>query len=156
MQDQATTDARHELAQIIARLRTISHVNAIDYEGRSQTSETSESIGGKRPPGGIDRRDDREPDFRLKSADHFATRAAGCRSISDYRSVLIDAQLALKAWTHPPEQTNPEWGSLAWRRQIVRDVESGRRTFDKALQFYSISRATLYRYLAAYGTEEAA
>ena len=146
--------ARAELLQIIARLEVLSHVPAVNLNPQPVTTEDGK--GGARPRGGVDREDDREPDFALKSADHYRRRLNGCRTVRDVELVLVDARRTLLAWTRTPEPRDPEWGSFAWRRQIVRDIESGKRTIDACRSHYSVSRATIYRYLAQYGTEKAA
>lgn len=147
-------DARAELLQVIARLEVISHVPAVNLD--PTPAATSEEKGGARPRGGIDRKDDREPDFALKSADHYRRRLQGCRTLRDVELVLADARLTLRAWTRTPEPRDPEWGSFAWRRQIVKDIETGKRTVDACRSHYSVSRATVYRYLEQYGTKDAA
>jgi len=142
-------DARAQLAQTIAQLHIISHVPAANLEPGAKSSE--ESIGGRRPTGGINHKDDRSTEgFRQKSAEHFAARARRCRSERDYQAVLEDALAALDAWKRTPPGAEIEWGSFAWRRQIATDVEDKIRTVDQAVTFYKISRATVYRYVPAY------
>lgn len=147
-------NARAELLQIIARLETMSHVPAVNLNPQPVTTEDGK--GGARPRGGIDREDDRQHDFTLKSADHYRRRLHGCRTVRDVELVLADARQTLAAWARTPEPRDPEWGSFAWRRQIVRDIETGKRTLDACRSHYSVSRATIYRYLAMYGQDKAA
>lgn len=115
-------DAKTELAQTIARLHTVSHVNATDFEGRQQGHDTSESMGGKRPPGGIDHQGDREPDFAQKSAEHFHRRAGRCRTTRDYQLVLNDAQRALNAWQRAPTPTNPTLDHPRWKHWVAQSL----------------------------------
>ena len=143
-----------DLRQVLAQLELISHVSAAQPGG--QGHDESEDIGGRRPPGGIDHRDDKpfvkgEPNLMLqRSPDHFRRRLAKAHNEQSRREILHDAQKSLEAWKRQPAPTDPEWGSFQWRRQIVAEIRAGKRTIDGARQFYSISRATVYRYLSQF------
>lgn len=148
------TDLRYEIRQLIARLECMSHVPAVNLNPEPVTLD--ESIGGNRPRGGVDRKDDRDRDFMLKSADVYRTRLAGARSERALASIHCDIQQTLKAWTHTPPSSNPEWKSFEWKKQIAREIQTGKRSVDDARRFYKIGRATVYRYLRDYGDQAAA
>jgi hypothetical protein len=141
-----------ELAQVIAELHMVSHVSAANLEPGSPSSEAK---GGRKPAGGISHEDDRDRDAPLKSAEHFVKRMAGCRTDGDYVRVLEDARAALDRWKRTPHTSDPEWGSYRWRCQIAEDIETRKRTVKEAMQFYSVSQATVYRYVAAHGKRAA-
>jgi len=132
-------DARAQLAQTIAQLHIISHVPAANLEPGAKSSE--ESIGGRRPTGGINHKDDRSTEgFRQKSAEHFAARARRCRSERDYRAVLEDALAALDAWkrTPAPTGTDPPFGTVQWKRWIAVSPETNAelaRRFNVSAQY---------------------
>lgn len=118
--------ARAELLQIIAQLHMMSHVSAANLEPSS--GDASESKGGKRPPGGIDPKGDRTPEFRQKSAEHFSARARGCKTDRDYQAVLEDAKAALEAWKRTPAiagDSAPPYGTIQWKRWVAESKESG-------------------------------
>ena len=148
------SEARAELLNVIARLEVISQVSAVNLDPTPAATDSSK--GGGRPSGGIDRKDDREPGFELKSADHFRRRLRKAHTEGAVLAILADAHKTLKAWTVGPEPKDPPWGSFEWRRQIVRDFESGKRDLDGCRSFYNVSRATVYRYVRMYGTRNAA
>lgn len=154
------SEARRELLAIIARLEVMSHVPALNQSPKAEvggaTTGDEKNPGGSRPRGGIDRKDDREPDFALKSADHYRRRLAGAQGEHTVTLILADAQKTLDAWMRTPVTGDPEWGSFAWRKQIVRDIETGKRTIDGCRAHYGVSRATVYRYLEQYGQDKAA
>ena len=141
----------HELRNIIARLDLMSHAPSVNLEGGSPSSEDR---GGQRPPGGISRRDDKAPDFALKSGDHFRRRLANARSERAVTMILADARKSLDGWTHSPPPADPERGSYHWKLQIVRDVQSGRMSIDRAKQHYTVGKATIYRYVKRYGDHD--
>jgi transcriptional regulator of acetoin/glycerol metabolism len=92
----------------------------------------------------------------LRSADYFRRRAAGCRTERQVADVLADAQTALRSYQRSPRPANPEHGSWAWREQIARDIDTGRRTRAQAMQHYGISRTTLWRIMKTYGRTDGA
>lgn len=141
--------ARTELLQIIARLEVISHVPAVNLD--PTPPETTDGKGGARPRGGVDRKDDREPDFALKSADHYRRRLARANTERDIERARDAARQTLAAWTKAPPPREPERDSYYWRLQIVNDIRTGKRTVDACRTHYSVSRATVYNYLKQYG-----
>jgi hypothetical protein len=140
---------RGELAQVVLQLSLMPQSPAGNIA--PDTGKTvHDHVGGDKPPGGIDHEGDRTPEFRQKSAEHFLRRAARCVTARDYELVLADARAALEAWQRTPVTGDPEPGSFAWKKQIAADVASGRRSVESACRFYSVSRATVYRYLQRY------
>lgn len=122
--------ARAELLAIIARLETMSHVPAVNQSPKAEvggaTTSDERNPGGSRPRGGIDRKDDREPDFALKSADHYRRRLQGCRTTRDVELVLVDARLTLRAWTHTQVRDQPLPGDPLFRRWVNQQLEAGK------------------------------
>lgn len=145
------------LRQVLAQLELVSQVSAANVG--SSHRDMSDDIGGNRPPGGIDTRDERrdteEQVYKLKSAAHFRRRMGRARTEYALREILADAERSLEAWKRTPPNPNPEWGSFAWKRQIAHEVESGQRTVESARHHYSIGRSTVYRYVSMYGREAA-
>lgn len=113
---QATVEFR-QCRQVILRLALISHAQTVTLEPSARSTEVSRT--GNRPPGGIDRKDDREPDYRQKSADYFARRLSGCNTLKDVRLVLLDAERALDAWQKTPLSGDPLPGDPFFKRWVV-------------------------------------
>jgi hypothetical protein len=139
-----------DLREVIARLEMVSHVSAVSLE--SSGRDTSDDIGGKRPPGGLDHAGDREADWLLKSADHYRRRAARAHTERALQAILQEALASLHAWQHQTPSVNPVWGSFEWKRQIALEWESKQRSTESVKIHYSIGERTLRRYVAAYGT----
>jgi len=102
----------------------MSHVPAVNLNPEPVTLD--ESVGGNRPRGGIDRKDDREPEFMLKSADHYRRRLAGARTERALTLIRADLELTLRAWTHTPLKRHdiPKPGDAfftRWARERIRD-----------------------------------
>lgn len=107
-----------EAVQVIVQLNLVSHASGISFEATSRSSETSRT--GNRPPGGVDWRDDRQPDFRQKSAQHFQRRLNHCRTRQDIQMVLADAKDALEAWRKTPlGPRDPMPGDPLFRRWVI-------------------------------------
>jgi hypothetical protein len=123
-----------DLRQVICELELVSHVSAIDYAGK-EGGRSSEHPGGKRPPGGIDRRedryrdlvpDDKTPERILRSADSFKERALRARSNYALETILAEAESALAAWRRSPsprDESADYKGALA-KRWIAESAES--------------------------------
>jgi hypothetical protein len=112
------SSVRHELGQVLLELELVSHVSASrpDSSGRDQ----GEDIGGKRPPGGIDRRGDREVDYPQKSVEHFRRRLRRAHSDWQLELILEDAKKALQAHRRQPAPTSePEYGTPQWKRWVA-------------------------------------
>lgn len=122
-------EAQKELADLIAQMSVLSEVSAMNYDpsGSPKNDGSENSKGGRRPPGGEDRKADREPEFLLKSHSHYVKRARACRSLSDYLAVIADVQKTLKAWKRPPhplvEGRDPLPGEPFFRRHLERIVQ---------------------------------
>ena len=135
-----------ELRQVLAELELVSQVSAVDLDPTAR--DTSQSIGGNRPSGGINRKDDREPDYPQKSVEHFRWRAAGARSEYQLALILKDARVALEAAKRQPEPGNiePERGTLAWRRMIANSPDTARELGRR----FELSQRTVHRYREMY------
>lgn len=124
-----------QLVQVIIELTLVSHVRGTSYD-KTPTSGKPESLG--LPPGGVDRKGDREDSYRQKSAEHFARRLEGlCRGLdkcSDKRAeslrdeILTDAREAIRAWRVTPNVpgVEPERGTLQWKCKIANDPRPSR------------------------------
>ena len=111
-----TTPEYRQAKQVIIRLALVSHASTVTFEPSARSTEISRT--GNRPPGGIDRRDDHQPDFRQKSADHFAARLNGCNTLRDVQLVLTDAERALDAWQRTPLSGDPMPGDPFFKRWV--------------------------------------
>ena len=138
--------ARDELLTIIARLETISHVPAVNLD--PTPAATTDSKGGARPRGGIDRKDDREPDFALKSADHYRRRLARAHTEGIVLVILRDARATLRAYTHTPLPTGdgPQYGDAMWKRWVAESPASNA----EIARIYNVSREYVRQVRAAY------
>lgn len=113
-----STPEYSEAIHIILKLNLVSHAGAISFEASSRSAETSRT--GNRPPGGLDWRDDREPDYRQKSAQHFQWRLGRCRTRQDVQMLLADAKDALDAWQKTPlGPRDPMPGDPMFRRWVI-------------------------------------
>lgn len=110
------TSEYRRAVHVILQLNMISQVSGRSLEASSRSTETSRT--GNRPPGGVDRFDDRQPDFRQKSAEHFRRRLNGCRSTRDVELVLEDAVAALDAWRRTPVSGDPLPGDPFFKRWV--------------------------------------
>lgn len=135
-----------DLKQAIAQLELISQAPTQNLDAFSRDS--SGDIGGNKPSGGIDRRGDREPDYKLKSADHFRRRVQKARSILGLEEILTDIWATLRAWKcpDPPLGIEPERNTLAWKRMIANSSLSAERLAHK----HEIGVRTVYRYRSLY------
>lgn len=107
-----------ELAQLLAELELVSHVSAA--RAGSSSRDEGEDVGGRRPPGGIDRGDDREPMHPQKSVEHFQRRLRRARTNAHLSAILEDAQRALEAWKRQPAPSGePEYGTPQWKRWVA-------------------------------------
>ena len=141
-----------ELRTVLARLELVSHVPAFNYES-SGGRDAGESIGGKRPPGGIQRADDREPDYPQKSVEHFKRRVGGARSNRALELILADARKALEAAQRQPAATSePKFGEQGWKRFVA---ESPEKASDLARKF-GCKRSYIEKVRRLYRDEEAA
>lgn len=134
-----------ELRQVLAELELVSHVSAA--RPGSSGRDTSDDIGGNRPPGGIDRGDDREPEHPQKSVEHFRRCLRRARTDGQLEAVLIDARDALAAWRRQPAPSGePEYGSPQWKRWVAESelapVEIARK--------YNVSRQYVHAIQRAY------
>ena|SRR6185437_3154573 len=111
-----------QLGTVLANLELCSHVSAVNLDPSSR--DAGEDIGGKRPPGGIDRREDRERDAPrvLHSAEHFRRRLARARTQRALDAILADAEAALSAFRRQPapkDKEHPMPGDFNFKRWVA-------------------------------------
>lgn len=94
---------------VIARLELVSHGGTANFG--PQTGEGDPLY----PPGGIARRDDREPDQPHKSHLHYRHRLGRCTTNQHLLELIADAAKTLDAWQHTPR---PPSDSPAWQEQV--------------------------------------
>ncbi len=145
------------LKQVLTELSLVSHVPGVGYDSSGGGSGPGDKSGA-RPPGEVDWKGDREPDFRQKSHLHFLRRlsgiARGLEKLSDERverlldELLSDAKDALEAWrkSPQPEGLDPIKGSKAWKIAIANDQRPSR----VVAGYYGISHVTVLRYREQY------
>jgi hypothetical protein len=104
---------------LIARIELKSQLPAAQA-GRG-SRDSSGSIGGKRPGGGINRRDDRVPEFRLRSADYFRQRAALAVTDESVEALIVEAEATLEAWARAPIPASqpPRPGDPQFKRWVA-------------------------------------
>lgn len=136
-----------ELRRSVLKLTLISHANPANLDPSHGT--TTESKGGKRPPGGIDRFGDYQLSYRQKSADHFVHQLRYVRTVEDLEQLAQDAHDAVDAWkrTLIPEGQPPEYGTPQWKRWVA---HSPLGTGELARRF-SVSRQYILRIKRDYG-----
>jgi hypothetical protein len=142
-----------ELRTVLARLELVSHVSAVNYE--SSGRDACESIGGKCPPGGIRRADDKEHDYPQKSVEHFRRRIVRATSSRVLEAILTDARRALEAARRQPapdKKTEPKVGDPGWKRYVA---ESDEKANELAARF-GYSRAYIEEVRRKYRDVEAA
>lgn len=140
------SDLDKQLRTVLARLELVSQVPAA-LPGNS--SRSAEDPGGKRPAGGIDRKDDREPDHPQKSVEHFRRRAGRIHSVPALESLIADAESALGAWRRQPAPTKkdePEYGTPQWKRYVGESKES----LGELARRFGVSRAYIQQIRKAY------
>ena len=145
------SETRDRLFQVLAELELISQVSAVNMDS-SGGRDASESIGGKRPPGGINRKDDREHDYPQKSADHFRRRLARAFNDATLLMILQDAETALDSCRKSPEiwdgDLEPAPKTFRWKRMIANSPE----TAAVLVRRYGISERTVRNYRAEFRT----
>lgn len=139
-------NVRTQAAEAIWRLELMSQASAMNLEPHVSSNDGDETaklnpVGGKLPPGGVDKEGDRTPEFRQKSAEHFKARYRGCRSDRDFSLVLADALEAEASWKRTPLPSEPLLDDPQWKRWVadstLPDAEIARR--------YSVSRQYVNR-----------
>lgn len=147
-------DLHRQLKQTIAELEMCSHVSAVSLD--SSGRDSGEDVGGKRPPGGVDRKDDKSREgHKLKSAEHYRRRAAKARSESALRAILKDAKESLEAWKRRPaprDVGHPMPGDMDWKRWVGESSLSASEIARKC----SVSGAYVRKIRAQYREREAA
>ena len=123
------TTIEGKLNRVLVALEMCSHVSAVNLDPSSR--DASESIGGKRPPGGVDRKEDRQDEKAganterlLRSADHYRRRLDRAHSQKALAATLTEAEASLEAWRkQPPPGIEPEFGTSQWKRWIGESTE---------------------------------
>ena len=104
--------------QVLAELEMCSQVAAVNLEPSGR--DAGEDIGGKCPPGGIDRKEDRQRENRiLHSAEHFRRQLARGRHV---HYVLEEAEEVLAAYRRPPapkDKEHPMPGDFNFKRWVA-------------------------------------
>lgn len=133
----------------------VSHVRGTSYD----TSSSHGKVETMTPTGGVDRQGDREPEFRQKSAEHFARRLQGIVDGLDQLSqaraealrdeILEQTTQALRDWRFTPDVpgVEPAYGTLAWKCKIANDPRSSRIVAGH----YGTSHVSVLRYREQYG-----
>jgi hypothetical protein len=147
-------DLHRQLKQTIAELELCSHVSAVSLDSSGRGS--GEDVGGKRPPGGVDRKDDKSREgHKLKSAEHYKRRVAKARSEAALQAILKDAKESLVAWKRQPapqDVGHPMPGDVDWKRWVGESSLSASEIARKC----SVSGAYVRRIRAQYREREAA
>lgn len=133
-------DLVSDLRQLIARLSLVSHASAarLDSEPRSADGD----IGGNRPPGGIDARDDKAEGFGLKSAVYFERRFARIHTDIQLQALVLEAERALEAWQRTPfvEGQRPALQDPRWKQWIAHSRLDG----GELARLYGVSRQYIH------------
>ena len=119
-------DLLAEIKQVVLRINMCSQVSAMRLE--RATPSTDEDIGGRRPPGGIDRVGDREDGYRQKSAQYFAYKLACCDGRQELlEALLVEAREALEAWQKTPmvAGVDPVKGDPLFPRFLLDQLRAG-------------------------------
>jgi len=143
-----------ELRTVLAQLELISQVPAVNLES-SGGRDAGESVGGKRPPGGLIRADDREHDYPQKSVEHFKRRIAKAHSDHVLEAILEDARKALEATRRQPapvKSAEPKKDDPGWKRYIAESPEKANELAGR----FVVSRAYIEKVRREYRDEEAA
>lgn len=132
----------------------VSHVRGTAYDVSSSGGNGQPLL----PPGGIDHRGDRQPEYRQKSVDHFVQRWNGLVSRLDRMGgehamavrdeILREALAALKDWrrTPPIAGKDPDEGSFEWKCRVANDPRPSRVVAGQ----YGVSHVTVIRYRRQY------
>jgi hypothetical protein len=146
-----------ELRQTLAELELCSHVSALDYETKD-AGRSAEDAGGKRPPGGIDRREDRalvdkdpkNPERVLRSAGHYRRRLQRAHSDRTKRVILDEAKASLAAWRQRVPMKDPAKDDPGWKRFIAESKESYKALANR----YGVTTARISQIRKDYDTPE--
>lgn len=148
-----------ELRQVLTELELVSHVPAVNYDPLPRRT-ADESPGGKKPRGGVDRKDDHQGGFALKSVEHFRRRLDGALARNVLReqageppsdraleAILADARAALAAHRRQPAPPDrPAISSPQWKRWVAESDLSAA----KIGSLYNVSRSYVERVRARY------
>lgn len=127
------------LVNLLHRLELKSHTSAVRID--SDPVSGGETATGHRPPGGADRRDDRQPEYWLRSADHYRRRLAKAKSAAAVLMITADVERTLKAWEKAPIPSAPIPGSPFFRRYVVESDKS----VSELARLTGVSRQYLHR-----------
>ena len=130
-----------ELRTTIIRISLISHAPVQQYDSDGGAHDTSEDIGGKRPPG-TDQDRPRHPgpnadpkrlaeyrddyaawlnSYQRKTPAYFIDRLGHDPSTQRIKELLAEARAVLEAWQRQPIPggQEPEYGSPQWKRYVA-------------------------------------
>lgn len=139
-----------KLVNLLHRLSTKSHTSALVIDADRVSGGTGTT--GNRPPGGAERKDDREPEYWLRSADHYRRRLRGAQSVKAILLITADAERTLKAWEKAPLPSGIKLDSPFTKLQIAESKESAGELARKL----SVSRQYIYRVRSQYRQDQAA
>lgn len=118
-----------EIQKTLSELELCSHMPAAEL---GYSSKGVEHPGGKRPPGGVDYREDKhnlEPSAKseakpriLRSAEHYRRRLAKAHSDRTLEIILEQAKDSLSAWKRQPaptRQNEPKRDDPGWKRYVA-------------------------------------
>lgn len=141
--------AWNELRQAVAELSTVSHARGTDFEAKG-ARDSSESIGGRRPPGTDREYPDRsEVDAWREShyshtPDYFRAEASRVRTVVELERLVVLARAAVTAWRRMPLPPGGEPASMAdpqWKRWVI----EGNWTATQIVNRYGCSRQYVYQ-----------
>lgn len=136
---------------MLAELEMLSQVSAASTG--SSTPSTDDDIGGRRPSGGIDRRDDKDVNVGLKSADHFRVRFERCHSDRMYMVILDEAREVVSSWKRTPIPPGdlPAYGSPQWKRWVAET--NGRISHGEIARRFNVTRQYVIKLRRDWGVE---
>ena len=135
------TSVMLEIRKTLSELELCSHMPAAEL---GYSSKGVEHPGGKRPPGGVDYREDKhnpEPQAKteakpriLRSAEHYRRRLAKAHSDRTLEIILEQAKDSLSAWRRQPaptRQNEPKKDDPGWKRYVAESDLSSDSLADK-------------------------
>jgi hypothetical protein len=124
-----TTSIILEIRRTLSELELCSHMPAAEL---GYSSKSAAHPGGKRPPGGVDYREDKHnlgPQTKtdakpriLRSAEHYRRRLAKAHNDRTLEIILEQANDSLNAWRRQPpptKQNEPKKEDPGWKRYVA-------------------------------------
>jgi hypothetical protein len=152
--------ARHPalaaLRQAVAELSLISHVTAVNYDAKAPR-DTSEDIGGRRPPGGdrehpnrkdVDEMVSYNASYHRRTVHYFVVQVERCETVERLIALRDEALSTLESWRRQPipEGQEPEYGSPQWKRFVAESREDA----GELARRFGVSRRYINRIRAEY------